>query len=70
MYTRPTNVSVALLNAASKNINHPVTTSVLRHAFTDDVKRPFLSGYNVAEVDHVNVNPVVSHRAWIGANAK
>jgi hypothetical protein len=66
MNIRPTNMAMALLNAASKNVNHSVTTRVIRHAITDDPKRPFLTGYNVAEVDHLHVSPVVLHRAWMG----
>lgn len=66
MNVRPTNMAMALLNAASKNVNHSVTTKVVRHAMTDDPKRPFCTGYNVAEMDKLNVSPVVLHRAWMG----
>lgn len=52
MQVRPTTMAYALLNAATK-VSNETAKMVIRHAITDDPKRPFASGYNRSITNNV-----------------
>lgn len=56
MNVRPTNMANAMLIAASRNVNHPAATKVIRHAMTDDPKHPLNTGYNRVIQDNIRVS--------------
>lgn len=56
MQVRPTIMAQALLTAALRNAEKDTAKKVLRHAITDDPKKPLASGYNRSIIDNVRVS--------------